>query len=65
MSLKYEPSSEPLHISAEQLLLNRELGFTSGQLSTMHAPPTLRVAASGRRSEFEVAANFKSTELLS
>ena len=24
MSLKYEPSSEPLHISAKQLLLNRE-----------------------------------------
>ena len=25
MSLKYEPSSEPLHIAAKQLLLNREL----------------------------------------
>ena len=25
MSLKYEPSLEPLHISAEKLFLNREL----------------------------------------
>ena len=32
MSLKYEPSSEPLHISAEQLFLNQEL-YRSVQLS--------------------------------
>ena len=31
MSLKYEPSSEPLHISAKELFLNRELYRTQYQ----------------------------------
>ena len=38
MSLKYEPSSEPLHISAQPLFLNPEINPTRRRASASHAP---------------------------
>ena len=35
MSLQYEPSLEPLHTSAKQLLLNRELCYTLSTLDLL------------------------------
>ena len=46
MSLKYEPSSEPLHISAKQLFLNRELYRTVEPL--VHELMLARCAGVGR-----------------
>ena len=47
MSLKYEPSSEPLHISAEQLFLSWELYRRLVQANTERANPNLGVKEKG------------------